>query len=133
MDNEKIKYLEFIQNVITRMNSNSFQLKGWLIAIVSALLALYANGSNVIYIFIAIIPTIVFWCLDTIYLKQEKQYRALYKDVINNKSVKLFDMNASIYKFSFWKVFLSKTIAGLYLSITILLFLIGIIILVIKI
>lgn len=30
---DRIKYLEPVQNVITRMNTNSFQLKGWMITI----------------------------------------------------------------------------------------------------
>ena len=37
-------HLSFIQGVITRMNSNSFSMKGWMVAIVSALLAVYAAG-----------------------------------------------------------------------------------------
>lgn len=32
----KIKHLEFIQNIINRMNLNSFQIKEWMIMIVSA-------------------------------------------------------------------------------------------------
>jgi len=38
----QIKHLQLIQDVITRMNSNSFQMKGWMAAIMSAILALYA-------------------------------------------------------------------------------------------
>ena len=44
MDNNKIKHLEFIQSTITRMNQNSFQIKGWMITLVSALLAHYARA-----------------------------------------------------------------------------------------
>lgn len=65
MDEKKIKHLEFIQSIINRMNSNSFAIKGWAITIVSALLALYASSSKVTYVFVAIIPTIIFWCLDS--------------------------------------------------------------------
>ena len=64
MDEVKRQHLTFIQGVITRMNTNSFQIKGWTITIVSALLALYANSFNVIYIFVAIIPVLLFWFLD---------------------------------------------------------------------
>jgi len=42
----KHKYLEFIQNIITRMNTNSFQIKGMSITITSALLALTASNFN---------------------------------------------------------------------------------------
>ncbi len=122
----KIKHLEFIHNVITRMNTNSFQLKGWMITIVSALLALYANSENVLYIFVAIAPVIIFWFLDAFYLKQEKLYRKLYKDIVSdNKNGACFDMDTREYEVCYCNVFWSKTIAGLYCTITILLLLLG--------
>lgn len=123
---EKIKHLEFVQNVITRMNTNSFQLKGWMITIVSAMLALYASSNNkVLYIFVAIVPVIIFWCLDAFYLKQERLYRKLYKDVVEDNNIQRFDMNASKYEVCYCKVFWSKTIAGLYCTIAALLLLLG--------
>ena len=33
----KIEHLKMIQGIITRMNTNSFQIKGWTITLVSAL------------------------------------------------------------------------------------------------
>ena len=36
MMENKIKHLEFIQSTITRMNQNSFQIKGWMITFVSS-------------------------------------------------------------------------------------------------
>lgn len=122
---EKIKHLEFVQNVITRMNTNSFQLKGWMITIVSALLALYVNSENVLYIFVAIAPVIIFWCLDAFYLKQEKLYRKLYQDIVVDNGITPFDMNASKYEVCYCGVFWSKTIAGLYCTIAVLLLLLG--------
>lgn len=77
------------------MNANSFQLKGWPIAIVSALLALYANSNNVIYIFVAIIPTLLFWGLDAYYLQQERKFRGVYNNVSwlkNDVEIKPFEM-----------------------------------------
>jgi hypothetical protein len=123
---EKIKHLEFVQNVITRMNANSFQLKSWMITIVSALLALYASSEKILYIFVAVLPVIVFWCLDAYYLKQETLYRRLYQDIVNNSGVEPFDMNTSRNEVCYCKVFCSKTIAGLYCTIAILLLLLGI-------
>lgn len=124
---EKIKHLEFVQNVITRLNNNSFQLKGWMIAIVSALMALYASSGKTLYIFVAIIPALTFWCLDAYYLKQEKLYRKLYNDIVDDKDITRFDLNTSCYEVSYRKVFLSKTMAGLYGTIAILLLLLGLI------
>ena len=116
------KHLDFIQAIITRMNSNSFQLKGLAITIVSALLAIYASSSNLNYIFIAIFPTIVFWFLDTYYLQQERKFRGLYSDVVTGGIVPEFCMPINNYKggdYFFLKVFWSKTIAWLYGSIAV--------------
>ncbi len=122
---EKLKHLEFVQNVITRMNANSFQLKGWMITIVSALIALYVSTERGLYIFVAVLPVILFWSLDAYYLKQENLYRKLYQDIVNNNNVTLFDMNTNRYEVCYFKVFWSKTIVGLYFSIAILLLLLG--------
>ena len=78
---QKMKHLEFIQNVITRMNSNSFLIKGWAITLVSALFALAANGSNIHYVLISYIVIPVFWVLDGFYISIERQYRDLYNNV----------------------------------------------------
>lgn len=116
MTADQLKHLEFIQTIITRMNSNSFQLKGWAITIISALLALYASSSNVTYIFIAIAPTILFWFLDAYYLQQERKFRGLYDDVVA-LSVPDFAMSMEKYvggDYRLCKSFWSPTIACLY-------------------
>lgn len=119
----RIKHLEFIQAVITRMNQNSFQIKGWMITIVSALLALYANSANTEYILIAIAPTFIFWFLDAYYLQQECKFRGVYNDVVGLTSegdrinIKDFEMPIHRYKhgkYSYFAVLLSKTIVLLY-------------------
>lgn len=94
----KLKHLEFIQNVITRMNSNSFLLKGWSVTLVSALFALAAKDTNKGYVLISYCPIVVFWILDGFFLFQEKCYRELYSEVsAKDKDVIDFSMNASGY------------------------------------
>ena len=44
----KIRYLELIQNVITRMANNSFMLKGWAITLVAAIFAYGAVKRSVL-------------------------------------------------------------------------------------
>ncbi len=131
MEQEKIQHLEFIQNIINRMNTNSFQIKEWMITIVSALLALYASSNNVTYIFVAIIPTLLFWYLDAYYLQQERKFRELYDDVLPDDSgISLFSMPIHNYtdcKCSLWSTFFSKTIGWLYGTIVILLIIGGLI------
>lgn len=124
MSEEKIKHLEFIQNVITRMNTNSFQIKKWTIAIVSATLALYASTKNNYFILLGVFPSLVFCFLDAYYLTQERKFRGLYNDVAGisekPKKIKPFEMNPDLYKngtFSYWVVIRSKTIENFYLYI----------------
>jgi len=128
MTEENLKHLEFIQNVITRMNSNSFQIKGWAITIVSALLAIYASTKNNYFIVVGVFPILIFWLLDSYYLMQERKFRGLYNDVAgisaDPKEIKLFEMRPDLYvggKYSFWSSFSSVTILKMYLSITLIL------------
>ena len=58
---EKRQHLEFIRNIIARMNTNSFRLKGMAITIVSALTAICASAQNVIFVFLGIPPALLFW------------------------------------------------------------------------
>jgi hypothetical protein len=128
---EKVKHLEFIQGVITRMNTNSFQIKSWGITITAALLALYASSNNTKYLLVAIAPNLLFWFLDAYYLQQERKFRAVYNDVAGLTDVakripvKLFEMPIHKYvneKYNFFNVFGSKTILSFYLVQIILLF-----------
>ena len=80
MDN-KIKHLELIQDIIRRMSSNSFKLKGWAVTLISGIFVLAAKDTEKIFFFIAYLPIIMFWGLDSFYLLQEKGYRALYDKV----------------------------------------------------
>ncbi|WP_282075864.1 hypothetical protein [Maribacter aquivivus] len=93
----KIKHLEFIQLVITRMNVNSFLLRGWSVTLVAALFAFAAKDTNIEYIIITYISTPLFWILDGYYLSQERKYRDLYNKIrLANESEIDFDMNATI-------------------------------------
>lgn len=118
---DKQKHLEFIQNIIARLNSNSYQIKSWTITIVAAVLALYASTQKTDFILVGIFPTIIFWLMDAYCLRQERRFRGLYNDVAlisdDNRTVKPFDMNTDLYKkgkYSFWNIFWTKTIWFIY-------------------
>jgi len=91
------KHLEFIQNVITRMNTNSFLIKGWMVTLVSALFALAAKDTDARYAMITFFAVPVFWGLDAFYLAQERKYRSLY-DAVRRGAVDRFAMDASGFK-----------------------------------
>ena len=128
----KIKHLEFIQSNIARMNQCSFQMKGWMITVVSALLALFAASidketgtGNTVFTFIAIAPTVIFWFLDSFYLQQERKFRGIYNDIVadlNEDKIKLFTMPLGEYdgcKYCLLHIMFSKTEWPLYLMVII--------------
>jgi hypothetical protein len=81
MPNKKIKHLEMIELVIERMSKDSFQLKGWAITLVTAILALASQKSEPQYVGLVLLPIVGFWILDAFYVQQERLYRLLYKQV----------------------------------------------------
>lgn len=109
------KHLEFLQNNIARMNQCSFQMKGWAITLASALIAVFVstiskeNPGNKIYIYAAIASTILFWCLDSLYLSKERKFIGVYNDLIgvtngkNHKPVKIKVYEIPIKKYKEWK------------------------------
>jgi len=111
---EKIKYLEMIQKIILQMNKNSFLIKGWNLTIVSALFAIAVKNENTKYIYIAILPVIMFWILDGYFLWQEKLYRKLYDNARKEQIDKIdFNMNTKLVhdKVDSWsQICLSKTL-----------------------
>jgi hypothetical protein len=119
----KIKHLEFIQNVITRMNSNSFFIKGWNITLIAALFALSVQDKNTSFIFISFISILFFWILDGFYISQERKFRALYSEVcdISDSDIN-FSMDTSKFKYvhTWIKGFFSKTLLIVYPTLIIL-------------
>lgn len=130
-EENKRKHLEFLQLVITRMNVNSFLIKGWVVTIVAALFALAAKDAEKTFIYIAILPCIIFWGLDSYFLRQERLFRHLYDKVRKqNESGIDYSMNTNDFKKSkdtnFFRVLFSQSLSFFYISI--LLILIGVII-----
>jgi hypothetical protein len=94
MEENKRKHLEFLQLTITRMNVNSFLLKGWTITLIAALFALAAKDANANYVMIAYIVIPSFWTLDGYFLSIERRYRDLYNEVAKKTEADIdFDMN----------------------------------------
>ena len=99
------KEIDLIQSVISRMASNSFLLKGWLVSLIAVILALnkdsllQANNDN-LYL-ILLLPVFIFWYLDAYFLQIERRYRKLYAWVLKNRSITqdyLFDLNHKRFK-----------------------------------
>jgi len=120
MIEKKLKHMEFVENVINRMNANSFAIKGWGITVVAALFALAARDTNYKFALIAYFALLVFWVLDAYYLSQEKMYRELFDAVVKKPDSDPvdFDMDARPYHKGENRWFIvmgSKTILPFYL------------------
>jgi hypothetical protein len=127
------KELDLIQDVIKRMASNSFEVKKWLIGILSAIVVFSRDellGGNIQLIGLLLFPVLSFWYLDAFFLSTEKLYREMYKWVIKNRrqtDLYLYDLNTMsrefpighfvyfiIKKNNAWHVMFSKTLLPFY-------------------
>lgn len=121
----KIEHLKMIEEIIKRMASNSFYLKGWSVSLISAILVFVKLEANICFIWIALLPTVVFWYLDAFYLQLERKYKKLYKEVQNDynngtDNVVLFDMDTTKFKVdNVLQIMWSKSIKPIYLTISI--------------
>lgn len=78
---KKLKHLEMLQAIISRMARNSFLLKGWNVVLVSAIFALASSESKSSLVFLAYLPATMFWLLDGYFLRQERLFIKLYDKV----------------------------------------------------
>ena len=96
---KKLKHLDLIQGVITRMAGNSFYLKGWCVTVVAAILGLASKDSNKKLLAVVYYPIIMFWIIDGYFLFQEKLYRRLFDDVRKTDEENIdFSMDTRPYK-----------------------------------
>lgn len=75
-------YLTILQSVVTRMATNSSSCKTWCVSLVSAIIVIVAEKTEPDYVWISLIPIVLFLLLDSYYLAIERQFRAVYNDFI---------------------------------------------------
>lgn len=85
----RIKQLELIQNIVTRMSQSSFLIKGWAVTLCSALLALSGKDTKQNFALLALFPAAVFCGLDAYYLSVERRYRARYEELAGDLQMSL--------------------------------------------
>lgn len=119
---KKIIHLQMIQEIISRMASNSFAIKGWAVSLVAGVFVLSNKDADKSYFIVAYLPIIVFWLLDAYYLWRERLYRLLYDKIRHLSDGKIdFSMDTSFAKkdktaCTYVGCLFSKTIIGFYLS-----------------
>lgn len=113
------KHLDIIQQNINRMASNSFMIKGWLIALISAGFVFISKEYSFLISVASIIMTIGFALLDTMYLQTERKFRKLYDIVVfDSEQERIKDLEINIehelilsdVNINYWRCLISKSI-----------------------
>ncbi len=84
-----------IQNIINRMATISFIIKGWTVAVLGIILLLSGTRYQAL---IAVFVLLIFWYLDAYFLRQKKTYRVLYNEIVEKKlntGDEFFDMRTA--------------------------------------
>lgn len=110
MDDKVLKHLEFIQNTINRMSTNSFIIKGWAITLIGVIISfteiegkyLFYNSTYnfPIEMVILLLVIVLFWSFNAYFLQQERRYISIYTKTIeqfNSNNSLILDMNFENY------------------------------------
>lgn len=114
----KLKHLEMIQAIVSRIANNSFLIKGWCITLVSAIFALTLQSAKLEFVIVSYLPIIMFWFLDAYFLRQERLFRKLY-DKIRVAPENSIDFSMNTFEFvkdtpSWVRVGFSRTLFFFY-------------------
>ena len=88
-------HLESMRSVIERMAANSESSKTWCISLVSAIIVVVSEEKTPRLIWLALLPTIMFFVLDVYYLSLERGFRSSYARFVKklrNSSLGLDDL-----------------------------------------
>ena len=109
-------HLEMIQAVITRMAGNSFQMKGWCVALASAVTGFAAAKEGHPQVAaLTLVPAVAFWALDAYYLALERLYRDLYTKALTSDPP-TYIMNAGPASLGLWASMLGRpAVAGIHI------------------
>jgi len=96
MNENKHLHLQMIENVINRMSSNSFLIKGWSLTVLGGLITVYLANINkpmsYLILLLCLFFCLIFWISDTFYLREERYFRNLY-DIVRNKKEEDIDFS----------------------------------------
>ena len=95
-DDLRVKHLELIQAVISRLGSNGFLVKGWALTVAGIFFGFAVGSRNWQLGVASLLPTFFFWGLDAYFLRAERLFRKLYDRVRSSDSeIEPFFMSAT--------------------------------------
>lgn len=116
---DKVKHLEFIENIIKRMAENSLSMKKFCVATNSSIFIIAFKGevekfSTFELLFVAFILTVIFACIDAYYLSLERHFRNFYIDVNSRSEIDYSIGENGKASENFCCAFWSKSVIGFY-------------------
>jgi len=84
-DEEKIAYLQLIQEPICRMSTISAIFKGFAATIVAGVAVISYDDIHIAVLGLSFLPVIAFGIIDLYYLILERQFKFLYNEVVEEK------------------------------------------------
>lgn len=116
---DKIKHLEFVENIIKRMADNSLSMKKFCVATNSSIFIIAFKGevkkfSTFELLFVAFILTVIFACIDAYYLSLERHFRNFYIDVNSRNEIDYSIGENKKVSENFCCAFWSKSVIGFY-------------------
>lgn len=99
MDPARLKYLEFIQAIITRQASNQFLIKGWSLTVIPVFYGFVATHLDWRLAVVGLALPASFFALDVYFLRQERLFRCLWTEAVAQDSpLATFDLDMGRYK-----------------------------------
>ncbi len=90
---EKLGYLQLIQEPINRMSTISAIFKGFAATIVAGVATIAYNEVHLVILGLSFLPVFAFAVIDVYYLIREKEFRYLYEQVAKDKHDINYSMN----------------------------------------
>ena len=107
---DQTKFIEILQNNISRMANNSVNCKNWCLGILTAICALLIKRNNLLkqdttlletnIKYFLIFPVLMFFILDSYYLSIERNMRKIYNQYITKISLTQNEAPDDTYKFN---------------------------------
>lgn len=73
----RVKHLEMIQAIVSRLGGNGFLIKGWALTIAGVFIGLAVNDQNCSFALVGAGASAVLWGLDGYFLQAERSFREL--------------------------------------------------------
>lgn len=83
----RLKHLDYVQSVVSRMAHASTQAKSWLLPVVTATFGYALTQRSGTVALLGIAAILLFGYMDASYLRQERAYRRLYNAVVSGEKV----------------------------------------------